>query len=270
MNRPTPVEIPRSLQVRGNASPSTQLRLVTWNCCCGPFSKKVPLLDSLMPDIAVIQECPKPEATSDQRLWFGDNPKKGLLVQAYGDYRLRELPPDPNVPKFVIPVAVSGPTEFNLLAAWTKLQEPYRYVRAAVKAVEIYRDLFLRAPTVLMGDLNSNTIWDAEHPSHLNHSALVSHLEQLGLVSTYHHYFKEAHGRETRPTFHMYRREIHPFHIDYCFIPRTWADQISRVELGAFDEWSKFSDHRPMMIEVETADIRTSRISESTPQCCSN
>jgi len=45
-----------------------KLRLVTWNCCCGPFSKKVPLLDLLMPDIAVIQECPRPATTSDQRL----------------------------------------------------------------------------------------------------------------------------------------------------------------------------------------------------------
>lgn len=132
----SPNAVSESNHIKGPASPNTKLRLVTWNCCCGPFSKKVPLLDLLMPDIAVIQECPRPEATSGQRLWFGDNPNKGLLVQAYGDYRLRELPKAPDVPKFVIPVAVNGPSEFNLLATWTKLQEPYRYVRAAVKAVE--------------------------------------------------------------------------------------------------------------------------------------
>jgi len=176
-------------------------------------------------------------------------------VQAYRDYRLRELPTAPDVPKFVIPVAVSGPTEFNLLAAWTKLQEPYRYVRAAVKAVEIYRELFIGTPTVLMGDLNSNTIWDAEHPSHLNHSSLVSQLEKLGSVSAYHHYYNEIHGSETRATFHLYRREIHPFHIDYCFIPHSWANRISRVELGAFDEWRQFSDHRPLIVELRTGGL---------------
>jgi hypothetical protein len=228
------------------------LRLVTWNCCCGPFAKKVPLLDRLLPDIAVLQECPRPAATSDQRLWFGDNPNKGLLVQAYGDYRLRELPTAPEVPNFVIPVAVSGPTEFNLLAAWTKLQAPYRYVRAAVKAVDLYRELFLAAPTVLMGDLNSNTIWDAEHPAHLNHSALVSQLEELGLVSAYHHHYHEVHGRETRATFHLYRRESHPFHIDYCFIPQAWADRIAAVELGPFEAWRQFSDHRPLLVDLAT------------------
>lgn len=262
MSRPSLSAMPESQTNRSTPSANTKLRLITWNCCCGPYSTKVPLLDPLMPDIAVIQECAKPGVTSDQCLWFGDNPRKGLAVQAYGDYRLRELPPAPDVPKFVIPVAVSGPTEFNLLAVWTKLQEPYRYVRAAAKAVEIYRELFLDSHTVFMGDLNSNAIWDAEHPPKLNHSALVSQLEELGLVSTYHHYYKEVHGRETRPTFYMYRRETHPFHIDYCFIPRAWANRISRVELGAFDEWCKFSDHRPMIVELTTADNLPSRITK--------
>jgi len=252
MSRPSQNAGPPSHSTRSAASAGTKLRLVTWNCCCGPFSKKVPLLDQLMPDVAVVQECPKPEATSDICLWFGDNLKKGLLVRAYGDYRLRELPTAPGVPKFVIPVAVSGPTEFNLLAVWTKLQEPHRYVRAAVKAVEIYRELFLSAPTVLMGDLNSNTIWDAEHPCDQNHSALVRSLDELGLISTYHHFFNEAHGCESQATFHMYRREIHPFHIDYCFIPHSWASRISHVKLGSFMEWSKFSDHQPMIIEITT------------------
>lgn len=52
------------------------MRLVTWNCCRGPYARKMPLLDALAPDIAVVQECAKPEFQSPNCLWFGDNPNK--------------------------------------------------------------------------------------------------------------------------------------------------------------------------------------------------
>ena len=38
------------------------MRLVTWNCCRGAYARKAPLLDSLAPDIAVLNYCFIPEA----------------------------------------------------------------------------------------------------------------------------------------------------------------------------------------------------------------
>jgi hypothetical protein len=47
--------------------------LLTWNCAKGRIDAKAPRLDPLAADIIVLQECARPDATSDRCLWFGDN-----------------------------------------------------------------------------------------------------------------------------------------------------------------------------------------------------
>ena len=230
------------------------MRLVTWNCCRGPYARKMPLLDTLAPDIAVVQECAKPELQSPNCLWFGDNPKQGVAVRASPPYRLQALPVLQDAPKYAIPVSATGPTEFTLLAVWTLGKQPYRYVEAAARAVDMYRDLIAGSPTVLIGDLNSNAIWDATHPPEFNHSALVKRLAGLGLVSAYHHSHKEPHGSETRPTYYFHWKKDRPYHIDYCFVPQAWADKIVRVEIGSYEDWKEYSDHRPLLVEI-SADV---------------
>ncbi|MEW5838091.1 MAG: hypothetical protein AB1717_04585 [Pseudomonadota bacterium] len=229
------------------------MRLVTWNCCRGPYTKKVPLLEPFAADIAVIQECAKPSTESDQCLWFGDNPRQGILIQSFGAFTIHPLPLIPDVPKYIIPVQVRGSSNFLLFAVWSKANPQYRYVEAVVRAVEIYQHLFATSPTVLIGDLNSNAIWDSTHPPELNHSALVQLLGRLGLTSTYHHFFDEAHGEETRPTYYFHWSEQKPYHIDYCFVPASWVSNIRNVEIGSYDEWKSHSDHRPMLVEIANA-----------------
>lgn len=190
------------------------MRLATWNCCRGPYEKKVPLLDSLKPDIAVIQECARPNDESDQSLWFGDNPRQGIAVVATGSFRLRRLPIAEDVPEYVFPIEVTGPASFSLLAVWSKGNQAFPYVEAVVRAAELYRALFDGGPTVLIGDLNSNAIWDTRHPRDRNHSALVAMLAELGLVSAYHSFHGEKHGQETRPTYYFQWKEARPYHID--------------------------------------------------------
>ena len=89
-----------------------------------------------------------------------------------------------DVPKFVIPIRVTGPqADFILFAVWSKAGQRHRYVRAVVEAVKMYRLTFEAGPTVLMGDLNANAIWDNEHPEDRNHTALVTLLDGLGMSS---------------------------------------------------------------------------------------
>jgi hypothetical protein len=226
------------------------MRLVTWNCCRGPYAKKAPLLDSLNPDIAVIQECAKPENESDTCLWFGDNPRQGILVRSFGLYTICALPTLSDVPKYIIPLQVKGPIDFILFAVWSKASPGYRYIEAVVHAVEMYKELFTAAPTVLIGDLNSNVIWDSIHPPELNHSALVKLLTSFGLVSSYHYFHDEPYGKESLPTYYFRWNEHKPYHIDYCFIPTSWASKISQVEIGSYEEWKLNSDHRPLLVNI--------------------
>jgi endonuclease/exonuclease/phosphatase family metal-dependent hydrolase len=69
-------------------------------------------------------------------------------------------------------------------------------------------------------------------------------------VSGYHQFFEEPHGSETRPTFYLLWKESRPYHLDYCFIPRSWASRVVRVDVGSFEEWRKHSDHRPLLVEI--------------------
>lgn len=226
------------------------MRLVTWNCCRGAYSKKVPLLDSLAVDIAVIQECARPVAESETCLSFGVNPRQGIAVRTTNQYRIRALPTVANVPKFVFPVEVIGPDSFLLIVVWSKGKQPFRYVMGIVKAIEAYRGLIESSPTVIIGDFNSNAIWDTWHPPDLNHSALVTLLSHLGIVSSYHSFFGESHGAESRPTCYLLWKEHRPYHIDYCFIPQSWASRIHLVEVGSYDAWKQHSDHRPLLVEI--------------------
>jgi hypothetical protein len=226
------------------------VRLATWNCCRGPFEKKSVLLDAFAADVAVIQECARPAAESATLLWFGDNPRQGLAVVARGGYRLKRLRRAPSVPKYIFPVEVTGPHNFSLLAVWTKAEQEARYVRAAVRAVYLYRKLIDAGPTVFLGDTNSNVIWDSEHPSDRNHSALVEKLGERGLVSAYHTFFDESHGKETRATYYFHWKEAKPFHIDYCFIPQAWVPALRQVSVEPFEPWKAHSDHRPLLVDV--------------------
>jgi exonuclease III len=225
------------------------MRIITWNCARGPHEKKVSLLRALGFDIAVIQECSKPDSVSDQRLWFGTNPRQGIAVLAGGEYRLSVLP-QLEVPDYVIPIQVEGPQSFVLFAVWAKANRGYPYVEGVVRAIDIYRGQIAASPSVLLGDLNSNAIWDHEHRADRSHTALVKRLDELGLASAYHQFFEEEHGCESRATIYFQWRRNAPYHIDYCFIPKSWLSRLGNVSVGSYEDWQSASDHRPLIIDL--------------------
>jgi hypothetical protein len=229
------------------------MRIVTWNCCRGPAAKKLPLVAALHSSISIIQECPRPPADGPENLWFGDNPRQGVAIIASQPYRLA-FAEARDVPPFAVPIQVIGPNPFLLLAVWAKRSRDFRYVEAVLRAVDCYRDLIVAQPTVVAGDFNSNTIWDYKRSAGQNHSALVRKLGALGLVSAYHEFYGEPHGRESRPTLHMLRQRERPYHIDYCFVPVSWASRLTAVEVGSFESWVLFSDHVPLVVDVAFPD----------------
>jgi len=225
------------------------LRLATWNCCAGPLARKLDVAATLKADILVVPECPAFPEKRAGHFWTGTSPRKGLAVIASQEFSLRRATRR-TLPEFVVPLMVEGPVSFLLLAVWMKGKGPDRYVRGLNRAIDSCRALIRRHPTVVLGDFNSNAIWDHEHPNGLNHSSLVTRLGDLGLESAYHASRKEPHGKEKEPTFYFYRRKSIPYHLDYCFIPRPWLPSVREVGVGEWKAWRKESDHAPVWCDL--------------------
>lgn len=219
------------------------------------FEKKTDALLAQDPDVAVVSECSEKSVAALQHrgyetLWVGSNPHKGLGVLCRKGWSIRGLPQP--LQKWIVPIEIDAPTPFTLLAVWacrTGNKEADDYIGQVYQALISHAEWFDGRPIVLAGDFNSNKIWDAERLVG-NHSHVVEILSERGLVSAYHEFFGEAQGAETRPTIHLYRHVHRPYHIDYIFIPREWTPSLKTVIVGAYEQWSKLSDHCPVTIDI--------------------
>jgi len=113
------------------------MKIISWNCKMTYRNKAKSLLE-YHPDLAVIPECEFKRENTPKNLWFGDNRKKGIGIFSYSDFEL-ELHEEYNPSfKYVIPIKVKGPFEFNLFAIWAMndLQEVRkRYIGQVYSAI---------------------------------------------------------------------------------------------------------------------------------------
>lgn len=223
------------------------------------FRKKADLILAYKPDIIVIPECEQPEKfkfSSDNLypedvIWHGTNLNKGLGVLSYSNYRFELL--DCHNPDFknILPIAVSGGSlDFTLFAVWANNPEDKdgQYVTQVWKALNYYQDLLSEKPSILVGDFNSNTIWDK--PRRVgNHSTVVEKLETLKIFSTYHKFHNQVQGKEQHPTLYFYRHQDKPYHLDYCFASDVFMDVLENVEVGTYEKWKDYSDHKPIIVD---------------------
>lgn len=242
------------------------MRFVAWNCCAGPLDAKLAAVSALKADIAVVSESPRITDASPHRAWFGNDPRRGVAVLASPRFTLTPVRLRTPLPRWVIPIRVSGSASFLLLAVWAKNEGKDRYVRGVVRAMHLLRRHIRREPTVILGDLNSNSIWDHEHPNGWNHAGLVTLLDTLGLASAYHHWHDEVHGQERRPTFFEYRHRHRPYHLDYCFLPQAWLPRLAAVRLGPFSRWKRWSDHLPLVCDVAPSHRAAPKYHHSSPR----
>jgi len=188
-----------------------------------------------------------------KNLWFGDNRKKGIGIFSHSDFEL-ELHEEYNpLFKYVIPIKVKGPLEFNLIAIWAMndLQEVRkRYIGQVYSAITHYKAL-LDEPTVIMGDFNWNVIWDAkpDYPLYGTLTDIIKILEGKKIRSVYHEFYNEAFGKETKSSLFMYHRKNRPYHVDYCFASTDF--EVVSVEVGNFDDWIGKSDHMPIIVTFD-------------------
>ncbi len=214
------------------------------------FARKQDALLELRPDVAVIPECASDiGAQTGCWTWVGLNGHQGLGVVSYGDYRVSlDHAYDPNL-HWAAPITVTGRHSFFLLAIWA--QRPYG--EHVYRALQTYRHQLTAGPAVVAGDFNQNASLDPPNRRH-NHRRNVAEMEELGLVSAYHHHFEVLHGDELDST-HYWRYQTQTksiFHIDYCFLPKSWVERVNSVQIGKVSDWidNRLSDHVPMVVDI--------------------
>jgi exonuclease III len=237
------------------------MRIITWNCA-GAFRKKTGQLDQFSPDLAVIQECERPEKLRfppdfqpSSMVWFGDTgAAKGVGVFGFSGLKVELASEvyDPTI-RYCAPLRVTGGWNFHLIAIWAMPQTKPRgwsYVGQVCRALEAYAAFIRDQDTLLAGDFNSNQIFDRRGRA-CNHSTVVEQLANDGIISLYHTYFNESHGHESRPTFYLTKMPARPFHLDYCFAPTAWSKRVTHLSVGDFADWRPWSDHCPLFIELD-------------------
>jgi exodeoxyribonuclease-3 len=233
------------------------MRIITWNCNMA-FRKKADFILAYKPDILIVPECEHPDKLKfkDETLaptdvfWFGSNQNKGLGVFSYSNFKFKLLGNHNAELKTILPLSVSnGEIDFTLFAIWANNpKDPDGcYVTQTWKALHEYENLLRDKRTILAGDFNSNTIWDKPRKQG-NHTTVVEVLKEKNIESLYHKFFKQVQGKEAHPTLFMYRDQQKPYHIDYCFASKDFAENISDVRVGTYENWCRHSDHVPLII----------------------
>ncbi|WP_415886472.1 endonuclease/exonuclease/phosphatase family protein [Neptuniibacter sp. QD37_6] len=249
------------------------MKIVTWNCN-GALRKKTDVIDTLKPDIAVVQECENPDestakykAWAGEYLWFGRSKNKGIGIFAKngntvrklewsGEFRIdglvsrhASLSWKTEELELFFPCRIND--ELNLLAVWTKAANSnnFGYMGQFWKYLQIHRLELSLSPTMIVGDFNSNTRWD-QPDRWWNHSDVIDELREIGITSLYHEQFSEDQGKETSPTFYLHRKEDKPYHIDYVFLSED-LKAISKLTVGKRNDWISVSDHMPLIVETK-------------------
>lgn len=195
----------------------------------------------ILPEVACKEQFKIPDGYRME--WIGDFRHKGLGIIWKSDIKA-EVPSWFN-PKhqYFLPLLIDGKL---IMAAWpttTEQNKPMKYPQIAMAALQEYAPYIKEYPTVITGDMNCYKGQSGETKQY-SIQAIMSFLEEMGLVSAYHDRTGEALGSETKATYYHQFKENLPFFLDYTFssIP------IISYELGKWDRM--LSDHVPQFIEI--------------------
>lgn len=227
------------------------MRIISWNCNMAYAAKQQDIL-AFQPDLLLLQECSEKHIKASGApfaQWIGNHPHKGLGVLGFGTHRYTLSPLyTPEFPWF-LPIQVED-QQLTLLGVWAHVKaRQERYVRITHQAIDYYRTFLASERSIVIGDFNSNTIWDALHRGR-SHSDLVKKLEQLQLKSVYHAQTQELQGKETISTFYLYRHPDKGYHLDYAFVSSRLLEH-ARLTIPDGNVWLKRSDHLPLILDLQ-------------------
>ncbi len=249
------------------------MKIVTWNCN-GALRRKTEEIDFLDADILIIQECEDPSQSTEQYrvwagnyLWVGTSKNKGIgifpknknVIKALnwnGQFKIEGLfTKSPSLTwttsdlNLFLPFVINE--EIIVLAVWTKGNDSqiFGYMGQFWKYLQIHRNDLKSEKTIIIGDFNSNAVWD-KGDRWWNHSDVIAELKAIGISSLYHKQFNERQGEESSPTFYLHRRVEKPYHIDYAFLSSDLINK-SKLSVGKRNDWIGVSDHMPLSIVVD-------------------
>lgn len=221
------------------------MKIVSWNCR-GAFRVKFPIIQTLNADIYVIQECENPEKYPQHfseflsnYVWYGEKDSKGLGIFVKQNVKMELNDWPVYCLRHFISVKIND--RIDLLGVWAS--SPYieeYYIYQSINSDKYGEN------TLIIGDFNSNAIWDKEHGKR-NHSAVVAELKLKNIVSAYHYITGEQAGQETQSTFFLYKHKDRKFHIDYCFLNPM---HIQEFKILNSDDWLQYSDHMPIQVII--------------------
>lgn len=222
------------------------------------FRKKIKyLLEKYNPDVMLIQECEessKFECVNQDFniLWIGDNKNKGLAVFARKKLKLEKIYVNVGEVKYLLAVKVDNVKILNFWAMDDKRDRQQRYIAQVWQGLKACKEM-IDDYTIVAGDFNWNIIWDT-NPSNPLHGKMIDVINVLGSVdikSLYHTKMQEQFGKESQSTFFMYRKQEKKYHTDYVFVPKSIIEMINNFEIGEYGEWTGYSDHMPILFEID-------------------
>lgn len=236
------------------------MKIISWNCN-GAFRNKYKFIEEYQPDIVVAQESESPEflnvhkknISCDSHVWDGELDFKGVSVFTFHGYKASIADFYKREFKYVLPVEiVNRDKKFLLMAVWTKFVGKFKdsYVAQAYNAVCNYEKYFDN-DTVIIGDFNSNSIWNNSLRRRVNHDTLVKRLDDDKFISIYHQLQKEKQGSETVSTLYQNKKQGHGYHIDYAFLHRNMLADVNDFKIGNYNDWYMASDHMPLFLEIK-------------------
>jgi len=228
------------------------MRIVTWNANMAFRNKQRILVERLNPDVAFIQECEHPDKFEKKlfpfAIWKGENQNKGIAV--FSKYKIIELDKKNQSSRFYIHFKVKDTFFIGIWAMNDEENRQNRYIAQVWNILNEYEGL-LNNDIVIFGDFNWNIIWDKklDYPLAGDFRDVNSMLNNYNIESVYHHHFNEDFGGEKNPTYFQAKKKDKSYHTDYIFSKKNTLENLKEFSVGQYDEWIKYSDHMPLLME---------------------
>jgi hypothetical protein len=122
---------------------------------------------------------------------MGRNTTNGLGVFGFGDWSVQLKQPHELRLHDVLPIAVEGPSSFDLFGVWAQNHRAvdhvpeYKRVPQPTALLDVYNlQVDRERPVIIAGDFNNSAYWDK--PTKAPFAEMVRRYADLGLVSLYH------------------------------------------------------------------------------------